>query len=228
MKPTPLTIGLLAGVAAFILMSNLAFAADTGGAGNATARPPLWLESDGVVVMEAEQTVSPLDKWIKITPGGSNFVAGATGSGHLEFTANTHNGGKATSPLEYHFKINEGGVYRLFIRARKRLEGLPGDKCNDGYVRVSGHFTAGGGTPLELLQQDTKFFGGDAENWGWAAKLDADHKKLDADYEFKAGETYTLVLSGRSIRWNVDRIVLRKAGTPDSTWQNAPESPRAP
>ena len=34
------------------------------------------------------------------------------------------------------------------------------------------------------------------------------HLKKPAVYEFKAGETYTLTVSGRSKRFNLDRVVL--------------------
>jgi hypothetical protein len=196
---------------------------------NVTAPSGAWSETGGVVVMETENTSSALGQWVKVNPGSAIYVSGATGTGHLEFTGNGVNGGPATSPLNYTFQINQGGVYRLYIRARKRLEGQPADKCNDGYVRMIGTYTSGGNVSMNLLQNNTKFFGGNASNWGWAAQLDdANGVKWNAEYNFIAGQTYTLVLSGRSIRWNVDRIVLRKAGTPDSTWQNAPESPRAP
>ena len=70
----------------------------------------IYNESDGLVVMEMENTGSPLGLWIKINPGDANYVSGATGSGHLEFTGNTINGGDPESPLTYQFKINQGGT----------------------------------------------------------------------------------------------------------------------
>jgi len=188
-----------------------------------------WLESGGLVVMEAENTASPLGLWVKVNPGNPIYVIGASGTGHLEFTGNGPSGGSANSPLSYQFKISQGGVYRLYIRARKRLEGAASDLCNDGYVRMTGNYTSGGSVALSLLQANTKFFGGAENSWAWAAQLDdANDVKWSAEYNFLAGETYTLVISGRSQRWNMDRIVLRRAGVADSTWQNATESARAP
>jgi hypothetical protein len=179
--------------------------------------------------METERTTSALGRWNEINPGEANYVSGATGDGHLEFTGNTVSGGNANSPLNYTFRINSGGVYRLYIRARKRLDGQASDLCNDGYLRMTGNYTSGGTVSLSLLQNNTKFFGGNENNWGWAAQLDdANDVKWSAEYNFTAGQSYTLVMSGRSLRWNVDRIVLRKNGVADATWQSAPESPRAP
>lgn len=168
-------------------------------------------ESGGLLIMEMENTPSALGQWVKINPGGTNYVSGATGSGHLEFTGNTINGGDAASPLTYTFQINQAGNYHLNLRARKRLDGEETDKCNDCYVKVAGDFTSGSGEyPTAALTTNTKLYGGNAGNWGWATNLDsaeADH--VPAIYNFKAGETYVLTISGRSIRFNLDRIVFR-------------------
>lgn len=174
-----------------------------------------YAEVDGVVMMEAENTDSPLGEWIVKTDN-----PGFTGSGHLEFTGNGINGGPATSPLTYTFTVSSEGYYRLHMRVRKRLEGAEPDKSNDGYVKLAGDFDAGQNAgnnhnddaPESMLRQNTKFFGGPANGWGWASKLDAGghNNKRNPIYYLKAGETYTLTLSGRSIRWNVDRIVFAK------------------
>lgn len=192
------------------------------GAQQAEAGPKVFTEKDGLVVMEAESTTSSKGKWEK-----KKDVEGFTGDGHLEFTGNGKNGGPATSPLKYRFTVKEDGEYQLFIRARKRLEGEPGDKCNDGYVKLTGKFEAGDGNrdaPKEILKKDTKLYGGDADKWAWASKLDANHKKYNPRYKLKAGEKYTLTLSGRSIRWNVDRIVFQNMKTGDKAkMATAPE-----
>lgn len=164
---------------------------------------------EGIIVIEAENTKSDLGKWIKIIPGDSNYVENARGKAHIEFTGNTINGGKADSPLEYTFTAPEDGVYRLLIRCHKRLEGAKPDKCNDGWVKLNGNFETGNDVPTEDLQKNEKFFGGAANNWGWADLLDwQGHIKKAALYKLKKGEKYTFTLSGRSIRWNVDYIVF--------------------
>ena len=164
-------------------------------------------EQGGIVVMETENTPTDPGEWINQTD-----VAGFTGGSHLEFTGNGSNGGPASSPLRYTFKVNKAGAYRLLIRAHKQLDGQPNDKNNDGYVRMEGDFSAVSGdnnAALVDLQKDTKLFGGSANGWAWARKLDVNNKiKKDPIYNFKAGNTYTLVVSGRSVKWNIDRIVL--------------------
>ncbi|MDF7808634.1 hypothetical protein P4E94_14385 [Pontiellaceae bacterium B12219] len=89
------------------------------------------------------------------------------------------------------------------------------DKCNDCYVRLDGDFTTGGNAPQHMLETDTKLYGGSATGWGWTSKLDRDHKKFEPLYALKAGEKYTLVVSGRSQRFNMDRIVWQHESVSD-------------
>jgi hypothetical protein len=202
-------------------------------ASNISAPSGAWVETGGMVVMEAEKTSSAYGNWAKVNPGDALYVTGATGTGHIQFNGNSPSGGSANSPLVYQFKINQTGTYRMYLRARKNLEGAASDLCNDAYVKLAGDYTAGaGGGYLSLLQNNTKFFGGNPTSWGWAAQLDDTSVnpdvKYSALYNFTAGEVYTFTMSGRSQRFNVDRIVFRLNGVVDATWQNAPESPRAP
>ncbi len=179
-----------------------------------------FADDNGLLIMEAESTKTGLGKWIV-----EKNVNGHTGSGHIEFTGNGSNGGPATSPLKYTFKINKGGNYRLNIRCHKQLDGAPGDKNNDGYVRVEGDYSAGTGNKAAAtvdLKKNTKIFGGSPTGWGWATQLDVNNKiKKFPIYNFKAGETYTLILSGRSIKWNVDRIVFYHSSVSQSDARNA-------
>ncbi len=184
--------------------------------GGGTVTPPtgVFIESEGLVIMECENTETAQaqwDEWQLVTPGDSRYVSGATNDAHLEFTGNTINGGNPNDPLVYTFQINQSGNYQLHIRSRKRLEGEASDKCNDCYVKMEGNFTSGNPSAAEsALRSDTKLYGGDPSSWGWAQNLDshdADH--TPAKYNFIAGETYTFTVSGRSIRYNMDRIIFR-------------------
>lgn len=162
-----------------------------------------------IIILDAETTKSDLGKWIKITSGDSNYVEGARNDVHIEFTGNGKNGGPADSPLEYTFTAPKTGTYRLIIRCRKRLNGEPGDKCNDGWIKLLGNFESANDVPTEDLKSEEKFFGGAEHNWGWAQMLDwQGHNKRAAEYKLIGGETYTFVLAGRSIRWNVDCIAF--------------------
>lgn len=167
------------------------------------AAHPVFQEKRGLVVIEAESTGSRLGSWKKKTD-----VAGYGGECHLEFTGNKPENGPPKSPLKYTFTISKPGKYTLTLRARKRLESKRADISNDCYVALKGDFEAGGEAPLKILKSDTKIFGGDPNGWGWANNLDANHKKFPPVYELKAGETYELIISGRSQNFNLDRLIL--------------------
>lgn len=180
---------------------------------NVHAKNHIWFsdvynEQDGLVVMEAENTTSDLDKWVKKTN-----VVNYGGSGHLEFTGNTIFNGSPNSPLIYKFRINTAGEYRLTLRAHKRLETERDDLSNDCYVRMEGNYSEStkdaNAAALNFLQSDQKLFGGDKNTWGTCESLNlSDGSFKSAVYNFKAGETYTLILSGRSKNFNLDRILF--------------------
>ena len=60
-----------------------------------------------------------------------------------------------------------------------------------------------------MLRQNTKFFGGSDTGWGWATQLDlgGHTNKRIARYVLREGQTYALAVSGRSQRFNIDRII---------------------
>jgi hypothetical protein len=163
----------------------------------------VYQESGGYVMMEMENTESSLGQWVRKTN-----VSGYSGSGHLEFTGNSPSGGAVGTSLVYRFKINTAGTYRLHLRAHKRLDGAAQDHCNDAYVKMEGDFTSGGNAPLTWLQSHTKLYGGSSSGWAWASMLDKDHAKQAPTYSFKAGKEYKLTVSGRSQRFNIDRLVI--------------------
>lgn len=165
---------------------------------------------DGLVVIEAESTSSSKGKWKKKTS-----IEGFTGEYHFEFTGNKPSNGPATSPLKYYFTVDKDGEYKLLIRAFKRLDGEPADRCNDCYVKLKGDFDTGGKAPLKLLKKDTKLYGGSHKEWGWTSQLDDNHKKFPPLYKLKAGEQYLLTISGRSQRFNMDRIVFKHSSVAD-------------
>ncbi len=205
----------------------------------------VYQESGGIVVMEAERTPSSLgtgtQRWELYTPGEANYVDDATGGAHLEFQGNSSNGGDPRTPLTYKFRINQSGYYHLHLRGRARLDGAASDKNNDCYVKVVGlngaTYGAGpnvGGDHMDdanttLLGNDTKIYGGSPTSWGWCNLLDAggSSNKRWPVYNFNAGSTYQLTISGRSIKFNLDRIVFRRSTIPDTSAKSTaiPESP---
>lgn len=175
----------------------------------------IYNESNGLVVIEMENTDSALGQWDFIETNTAGYPSGAIGAGHLEYTG-PFSGSAPVSPLVYRFKINQSGRYDLRFRAHKRLLGNPGDKNNDAFVKMSGNYTSGNSSvPLSALLTDTKLFGGGADNWNIARKLDGNGAHLqDASYNFIAGEVYTFTVSGRSTRFNLDRILFHHESVP--------------
>lgn len=166
------------------------------------AKGPVFVEKGGIIAIEAESTGSGKGAWKEKTE-----VKDFSGTCHLEFTGNSTLSGPPKSPLKYYFKVKKAGKYQLTIRARKRLETKREDISNDCYVSLKGNFGEGGGAPLKILKEETRMFGGNADDWGWANTLDFE-KKAPAIYELKEGETYELTISGRSKNFNIDRFLL--------------------
>ncbi|MEQ8211010.1 MAG: carbohydrate-binding protein [Lacipirellulaceae bacterium] len=182
----------------------------------------VYNESDGVVIFEIESTNSPYGLWKQKTT-----LAGFSGSGYMEFTGNDYSLGAAVSPLFYHFKINKGGTYLFDLHCAKMAVKGHTDWANDCYIRVVGDYTAApgphdvpkGNASLSLLKSDTKYFGGKSDAWEWASgdyhftggRLDPGGKKnkRTALYKFKSGEIYTLVISGRSKSFRINRAMFR-------------------
>lgn len=192
-------------------------------------------EKGGLVVVEVENTASELGLWIEKTDELKN---GHTGASYLEFTGNTPKSGPATSPMEYAFKINQSGLYTIHLRCARETIGTRKDLANDCYIRVEGLYGEGpkAGTQhksqavLSVLMSDTKFFGGDDHSFVWASgnRLDpgGHNNKRVAIYDFREGETYTLVVSGRSQKFKLDRLVFRHESVAVEAAQNSalPES----
>ncbi len=196
----------------------------------------VYQEANGLVIIEVENTDSDLGLWRERTD-----LTNYTGPGYLEFTGNQTSSGPPNSPLEYEFKINKSGLYYLHMHAaRDTTHGQPSDHSNDAYFRVEGDYTAGPGpytshgdnAALSVLQSDTKFFGGNANSFAWASgnrlDLGGHNNKRVAVYNFKAGETYKVVVSGRSKYFSLNRIVFRHQDTSSNEAQdlNKPESDR--
>jgi len=203
----------------------------------------LYNESGGTVIMEAENTSSDLDLWAP-----STTLGGYTGASYLEFSGNNVASGPPASPLVFEFKINQAGLYYLHLHAARVNVTLNGnirtDVANDCYVRVEGKYSAGPNAgddhqddaTLSLLERNTKFFmSGRDKSFAWSPGSDTTKGRLDpgghankrvAVYDFKAGETYKLVVSGRSQLFKLDRVMFRHidADYATSTALDNPES----
>jgi hypothetical protein len=144
----------------------------------------VYMENDGIVMMESENTESALGEWIvkKDFPSYS-------GSGYLEFSGGVVSGaGLPNSPLQYISKITNGGDYALLIRGRSRLiDGETIDLGNDAWFKMEGNYSVGMGGPADTtwMRRYTKLFvdGGGKGNWAWGAKYDINHVHPD-DIQF--------------------------------------------
>lgn len=170
------------------------------------------------IVCEMENTTSDLGLWVIIKPGNANYFdpdgkISPINNTYVEFTGNTPAGtGNDRSPLEYTFICPKTAQYELYMRMHQRLEGQPDDRCNDVYIKMAGNFTSGHALiSTEGLKEDQKFFGR-GTNWGVGYRLDVyidgEEKRFPARYNLIEGETYTLTISGRSKRTNLDYWIL--------------------
>ncbi|MEM9657047.1 MAG: hypothetical protein AAF961_01680 [Planctomycetota bacterium] len=183
--------------------------------------PVQYQQVDGLVVMEAENTqTADRGLWLEKTD-----VSGFSGSAYLEFDGNSALNGPPNSPLSYTFTVNQSGLHYLHMHVARETVTINSevrtDVANDAYVRLDGNYGAGPNAgnshgddaPLSALRADTKFFGGNDNQFVWATgnrlDLGGDTNKRVAVYDLTAGETYTFTMSGRSRFFKVDRIVFR-------------------
>ena len=190
-----------------------------------------YMERNGLVIMELENTDSALDLWTKKTD-----ISGFSGSGYLEFQGRWIRPIVPRSSLSYSFKVQRSGLYYLHMRAASQSIVENGvrrtDTGNDAFIRLEGDFDQGPNVgpnngddaPLSALTTDTKFFAGSDRQFVWAsgARLDLGGKgnKRVAVYRLKAGETYRFVISGRSKDFRADRVVFRHESVSVSAAQN--------
>ncbi len=181
---------------------------------NKDCTEPLSIEKGNYIFIEAESTNSDLKNWKLIKKSDKNFVFGASNNTYIEFMGNKPITGKPNSPLEYQFTAPKSGNFKLMLMSSKRLEGVRNDWCNDAFVKLSGDFQSANSFSKEVLEKDIKILqdGNDETpelQWNWASTAEKDrHVYSDFIYQLKKGEKYTLTLSGRSMRFSIDYIVL--------------------
>ncbi|WP_397445758.1 hypothetical protein [Polaribacter sp. R77954] len=176
--------------------------------------PKSKINAKDYVFIEAERTISNLQKWQLVKKGDVNYVNNASGKTYLEFMGNKPITGKPSSPLIYEFTAHKTGDFQLMLMSSKRLEGVKSDWCNDAFVRLSGNFESGSKLSKKALQKDIKILqdGNDETpelQWHWASTAEKDrHVYNKFIYKLIKGEKYTITLSGRSKRFSVDYIIL--------------------
>ncbi len=176
--------------------------------------PKSKINDKDYVFIEAERTISNLQKWQLVKKGDVNYVNNASGETYLEFMGNKPITGKPNSPLIYEFTAPKTGDFQLMLMSSKRLEGVKSDWCNDAFVKLSGNYESGSKLSKKALQKDIKILqdGNDETpelQWHWASTAEKDrHVYNKFIYKLIKGEKYTITLSGRSKRFSVDYIIL--------------------
>lgn len=166
------------------------------------------------IFIEAENTTSNLQKWRIVKKGDKNYVKGASSETYLEFMGNKPITGKPNSSLEYKFSAPKTGSFKLMLMSSKRLEGVKSDWCNDAFVKLSGNFESASKLTKKSLEKDIKILQDDNDKtpelrWNWASTAEKDrHVYNEFVYKLQKGEKYVLRLSGRSMRFSVDYLVL--------------------
>jgi len=132
-----------------------------------------------------------------------------------------------------HIILRRGILHGGRVKERRELVRVEGD-----YNAGPGPYTShGDNASLSMLTSNTKYFGGARDAWKWengknssgsAGNLDpgGESNKRVALYDFKAGKTYKLVVSGRSRYFRIDRLMFRKSTVSESYAENMsrPES----
>lgn len=194
-----------------------------------------FLESDGILIMEAESSPAAGD-W-----GLETSIGGYAGSGYLVWNGadafGVESAGRGT--VTYTFKIEKAGNYELQWRSRI-TRGNNSTEHNDSWVRFpSGQNISG----EEALSGWTKVFMSTLGRWAWQSAT-VDHVGRRVRQYFSAGE-HTLQISGRSNGHAIDRISLYhyndvafseslfdslgQSGTTDgSTPEAEPDAPQPP
>ncbi len=165
----------------------------------------IWIEEDGMVVIECEDTDSDYDKWVLHTDNSvHDFVDGFTGDGCLQFTGNQEKSGGVNSILSYKILITNPGTYRLYMHGLEApLETGEGDKANDCYLAMLGQDGCEG-TLKKFVRLGSSYV------WTWKIRLECSHHSFsDPVYQLDAG-VHELQIAGRSKNFFIDRVVIAK------------------
>ncbi len=168
----------------------------------------VWEETDGIIIIEAENNDSDFP-----TPGGwekesSAESEGFTGEGYIRFnkpevdlepTEINYQEADKNLVLTYWIKINQPGVYVSKIRNLYKGEELPG----------SVYISADQSIFNKVTSQDTI-------KWDW--------NEEDITFEFEGAGIYKLELLGSSYNFLIDRIVLFHNDLSPEESYNSPES----
>jgi hypothetical protein len=164
----------------------------------------LFQETDGLLVIEIES--APLaGKWVKETS-----LTGFTGGAYYTWKGPDLTGPSDKSALAYRFQVAAAGRYHL--RIRNRHDHPDSTLENDCYTRLDdGPWV--------------KTFSSQRGQWTWRTSHEHSHSdKRAAEYTLAAGQ-HTLMITGRSVNFSIDRIHLYRDGVRGAEDLSKPPSP---
>jgi len=177
------------------------------------AEPTVWLERDGLVVMEAEKgTPESSDRWSVRTDVGDY-----QGDGFIRWEGPDYLSNKTHGVMVYRFRITNPGTYRLFLRSfhDAASHNKRPDEENDCWTN----------TALNSTTLIKTFRNGVLSGKPWSYRTQwtlADESFKDAVYTIPAGE-HEFRLAARAQNFMIDRIFLVKGS--DVVDVYLPESP---
>ncbi len=160
---------------------------------------PIFLESDGIIVFEAESIL--LSQGWRL----ENDVEGYSGEGYLTWTLPTTVQANGQGLLAYRFRVTNAGLYTVKIRNYHACEDFT--ECNDIFLRMN----------------DTEWrknFNHTLAEWDWNSRQDIDHVFSESSYELEEG-LHTLYLSGRSQDFSIDKIAIFHEASSENAYQSA-------
>lgn len=156
----------------------------------------LFLEKDGIVVVEAESGTIDNESWI-FRAKTENF-GGFTGRGYIK-SEDPPVPDKPYGSIKYRIRITNPGKYQLHIRSNKERENITtGNACFTRLVGDPGYQ----GTFIKTFQTDQRF------KWSFSTRHEFFGQILVPFYEFTKADIYTFEISGLFEGFYIDRFVL--------------------
>ncbi|WP_109829786.1 hypothetical protein [Reichenbachiella versicolor] len=178
-----------------------------------------FLEENGMVIFEAENTISELGDWtlssadtevlvskdLKVEPLETKTINDHIGEGYLKYVGGFWSKDKANynpSPLVYKIKVQNTGSYRLMVRSIKSVDKNQKrhDTFNDCFVKMEGNFQNGQLNEEckeretdKTLVSSTYHLKKETKYFGASNKFWAITGMLDAHLSFKPWAVYTLI-----------------------------------
>lgn len=187
-----------------------------------------WLESGGILVMEAENADLPSQWIINDDVASDATMAGYLGSGWIEWAgpqtsyAHTIPESSAVGEIVFTFEISTPGTYNFRWRTKQHSDVHAGDAGNDTFVILNTGTDVAGSEHVDAYR---KVWIQNKNAWSYAMNYDVDGVNLYTQPQryYEAG-THTIKLAARSPGHSIDRLTLFKSDVAFNA--NAPESQR--